>query len=369
LNIVEQLKESSSPRRRVAPELARYEDERLARLEAVGPSAPPLRCLWPPGTPFELFVYLSDRADHVTVFAGASKAGNDLRLIGELKSIGEQLPNSTFTHSFDEAYSSELHAPPLLFHAAGLRFGRGRDKNEQVVESSSQHINLATPTVLQRNGTLYAHLFAVADGASPDPLSSRFTSKSVVSYIYPLVKHLKKRPRKQTFSLLGDDSGAVGDKGLMSRRKNTYGNALSLANSDRFVTSEEADEVTLSLNDSELFTSPNTVSAPAFQSSKHSSSTTQLTSTSELVNETRWLPYWRPALRVQLVLEHGAYAAASMPPHMRRAADVLPDLHGYRPFLYMNDFFLLDHHLVGPLNDTVASLPLEVSVQTVGPTR
>jgi hypothetical protein len=157
--------------------------------------------------------------------------------------------------------------------------------------------------------------------------------------------------------------------GLMSRRKYTYGDALSMANSDRFVTSEEADEVTLSLNDGELFTSPNTVSAPAFQSSKHSSSTTQLTSTFELVNETRWLPYWRPALRVQLVLEHGAYAAASMPPHMRRAADVLPDLHGYRPFLYINDFFLLDHHLVGPLNDSVASLPLEVSVQTVGPIR
>jgi hypothetical protein len=260
-----------------------------------------------------------------------------------------------------------------LFHASGLRFGRGRDKNELLAESSTQHIDIATPIILQRNGTLYAHIFAVADGASPDPLSPRFASASVVSFVYPLVKHLKRRPRKQTFSLLGEDGGAVGDRGLISRRSNVNGDAVSHANTDTFVTSSDnmksGNNAPGPYEGDDLFTSSDTSSSPiASRPINHSTSAAQLT-TPEPANETRWLPYWRPALRIQLVLEHGAYAAASMPPHMRRAADVLPDLHGYRPFLYINDFVLLDHHLVGPLNDSVASLPLEVSIESVGPIR
>jgi len=69
---------------------------------------------------------------------------------------------------------------------------------------------------------------------------------------------------------------------------------------------------------------------------------------------------------VQLVFEVGAYKPLQMPPHMRAAADVLPALGGYRPFVYVNDFWLLNHHLAGPLNETVPQVPLELSFSAGG---
>lgn len=336
-NFMETLKESSSGRRRVAPELQAYEDERLARAESISKTAPPLKPLWTPETPFEIFVYISDRADPITRFL------EDEPLEIARDSV---LHNVTFDALAEQGDASrgvvsngadEPHSPPLLWHIRGFKFG---------VEypTQRQFFNISTNAALRQNASVYAHIYYAARGASIDPESPLFRSADVIRQVYPLVKYLKQRPKKQTFSLLGEDASA-GDKALTAKRSDadkngSFGFGFGIKEEEKDQEKEEANTIN---KESDISTSSS--------------------------NETIYLSYWRPTLHLQLVTEFGQYVAHNLPPHMKVSLDAEPALNGYRPFSYINDFWLLNHHLVGPLNETALVVPLEITFSNVGQIR
>jgi hypothetical protein len=335
-NFMETLKESSSGRRRVATELQAYEDERLARAESISKTAPPLKPLWTPETPFEIFVYLSDRADPISRFH------EDEPLEISRDSV---LHNVTFEALAEEQVDASKgvssngadapHSPPLLWHIRGFKFG---------VEypTQRQFFNISTNAALRQNASVYAHIYFAARGASIDPDSPLYRSADVIRHVYPMVKYLKQRPKKQTFSLLGEDASA-GDKALTSKRSDADKNGSF---GFGFGIKEEEEEIKETAN---------TINSEA--------------DTSSSSNETIYLSYWRPTLHLQLVTEFGQYVAHNLPPHMKVSLDAEPALNGYRPFTYINDFWLLNHHLVGPLNETALVVPLEISFSYVGQMR
>jgi hypothetical protein len=205
-----------------------------------------------------------------------------------------------------------------------------------------QFFNITTNAALRQNASVYAHIYFAARDASIDPESPSFRSSDVIRHVYPLVKYLKQRPKKQTFSLLGDDAAAAsGDKALTSKRLDADKNG-SFGFGFGIKKEEDDDEV----------------------KTIESSLGTTLPS-----NETIYLSYWRPTLHLQLVTEFGQYVAHNLPPHMKLSLDAEPTLNGYRPFAYINDFWLLNHHLVGPLNETAIIVPLEITFSYVGQMR
>ena len=150
-NFMETLKESSSGRRRVAPELQAYEDERLARAESISKTAPPLKPLWTPETPFEIFVYISDRADPITRFFEDEPLEISRDSVLHNVSFDALAEQGDASRGVVSNGADEPHSPPLLWHIRGFKFG---------VEypTQRQFFNISTNAALRQNASVYAHI-------------------------------------------------------------------------------------------------------------------------------------------------------------------------------------------------------------------
>ncbi|GMH52352.1 hypothetical protein TrRE_jg12510, partial [Triparma retinervis] len=79
-----------------------------------------------------------------------------------------------------------------------------------------------------------------------------------------------------------------------------------------------------------------------------------------------WLSYWKPTLNLQMVEMTQAFPRNGIPPQMSSKMKFSDSVSGrYYPVLYVNEFWLTSDKLV-PVNGTVASLPLSVSLSSVG---
>jgi hypothetical protein len=366
--------------RKVLPELAYREEERKARLAAV-PKGSRLRNLWRPSAEFELFVFLATSAAPVADFAavddaqrqwaagvrhaalahapwnaghsgvtvtepGAAPPGSSgggggapafsllggffKRQLDRLASSGSvtTLPNATVSGLAAAAASEDGDgggggcdgaAPAALVWAQrGLTY----DWAPGTVE---QHLNVTLPRcVLTNASNVYAHVFAVAAGGHPSAGHARFGGPgSVLTAVYPLVTLLRRKPRKETFSLL-----------------DSMGGGSDIKPPPRAAAPPSAE-----------------ASAPAAPSSPTS-------------NETRWLPYWRPALPLALLVDGSVHPASALPPPLDSVLDVAADpatarMAGggtaYVPPLLVDDFWTLAAHLVEVNATSDPVVPLRVS--------
>jgi hypothetical protein len=395
---LEVLKESSSGKRKVMPELQAYEDDRRRRLDATREAAAApggrggLHNIWPQGTPFDIFVYLSERADPIDVFsmdvtapsgwadtaaaagregAGAGDEGGEALVArpapaspggksggGFLSGHVEgglaalltttppiRLPNTSFTALVDNAgnpsSSSSSHAPPLLWKQGGLTydFAEGTSR-EQVIAVS------LPPAVREKNGTLFAHLYVCALGTSPDPSSPRFRQERVISSVIPVLKWLKKRPTKRVVNLLTGDGGDNAAAAAAAQKQPVWGIGLE-PEAKGGAGSGAADGAALTEAQQEEEEERRRRADPVAAAAADAA--------------LPFLPYFKPTLHLQLIVDSTKYAPKSLPPHMLASIETEPALGGYKPPLYVNDFWMLNHHLVGPLNGSVASVPLTVS--------
>lgn len=347
--MLELLKESSSGKKKVMPELQFYEDDRLARLETAKAGAKALHNVWPMGTPLDLFVYLSESPNPVTHFTSASKqtgwiadaaGAEDIAVdaAGNTITAGAAAPvmaNETFDGLVTAAASAstavvgsdsggDAAAPAaLLWHQPGLAYD-WQDSN-----SREQHFNVTLPSSLQHNGSLYAHVYVCAMGASPDPSSSRYNSARVIHVVHPMVRYLKARPKKHKVNLL---SGEGDEDGKQQQKVAAWG--IGAASDD---SGSEAGTVVAG-------DKPDAAS-----------------STSASATEQPILSYFKPTLHLQLVVDHTKYPSTQIPPHVLATIDADPSLGGYKPPLYINEFWMQTHHLSGPLNETVRVVPLTIS--------
>lgn len=74
-----------------------------------------------------------------------------------------------------------------------------------------------------------------------------------------------------------------------------------------------------------------------------------------------YISMWKPSFYINPVLDHSTYSARQPPPpFVSPEMEVDKEAGLYSPVLFLNEFWLLEEHLI-PVNDTVTSLPLEIS--------
>ena len=82
------------------------------------------------------------------------------------------------------------------------------------------------------------------------------------------------------------------------------------------------------------------------------------------VPEGEYIPYWKPKMHLQLVVDQVAFAIDAMPPLMHNALHQsgLMQGHRYRPFVYVNELTVMKAHWAA-VNASATSLPLEISAK------
>ncbi|CAI5736339.1 unnamed protein product [Hyaloperonospora brassicae] len=74
-----------------------------------------------------------------------------------------------------------------------------------------------------------------------------------------------------------------------------------------------------------------------------------------------YVSMWKPSFAINVVLDHTTYSTRQPPqPFLATAMNVDEAAGLYSPVLFLNEFWLLDEHLI-VVNDTVKTLPLELS--------
>ena len=378
----------------VLPELARYEAEKSAALAAV-PAAAKLANLWPSGQRFDLFVFLSTDAAPIVdfralegVYGGgrrfessstglidpaltdtseeeapreATGGGGAISLFGGVMQrfissqagVARRLANRTFTGLLREAEPSPTSdeigvsgggdVPAGGAAAAGevgprtalLWAQRGLTYDGAAGNAREQLFNVSLPDSVLTNATgLYAHIYFVA---APGPRGLRsggielLPSDGVIRLVAPLVVLLKRKPQKATFNLLEGDGTATPLTGGGGGAASSWGVGQDAA-------------------------SP----APTPSTAASAGDATDNTSV------VRVLPYWRPALSIELIHDFSVYAPKSLPPHVSSTlkVEVGPRGVGYTPLAWVNTFWVLGHHLVALNASGPPTVPLTLSYST-----
>jgi hypothetical protein len=323
--LFETIKEASSGKKRVAPELQAYEDARLAALAAAQRRGASLRNAWPPAAAYDVSVFLSTSAEPLDLGAAEAAAA------AVAAAPAAPLANASFDGLLAAA---EPGAAPLFWRQAGLAYAGGAARREQ-------HVNVSLPPAVLANASrVYAHVFFARAGTPLDPAAPGYERARVASAVVPLVKFLKRKPVKPRFSLLGDDAG--GNATAPAAREMKFGIATTDAARDELAAARRAASEAARADDA-----PPAAAAGG--------------------GAVLMLPYWKPTLHLQLVVDHSVIGAGALPPMVAPAVDVVElaggEL-GYTPHFYLNDFWLLSHHLVA-INASVPVVPLTVSVSTV----
>ena len=293
-------------RRHVGPELAAFEADRYARLSLARNEAAASRAsllpLWPRGAPFDLLVYLST----------AASLGGAREDLPEEDPVAGGGGGGAAPPAANVSVEGLRHGGPplLLWRQRGLRVGDSAERAQSFLVT-------LPPEVLANETGVYAHVFFRRAGAPLAPSEPGFSAAAVLYHVQPLVKLLQVKPKRPRVSLLGD------------------GGSPSPPPAMRF--GIQAREVaTLSGS-----ATPSPTAKPPPE------------------------PYWKPALRLQLVDDQSPLPPGSLPPPVALAAQLQrapgSGAWGYLPHLYVNEFWLLGHHL-HHLNASAPPLPLEVAL-------
>jgi hypothetical protein len=327
-NLLNTIQEASSGRRKVDPELRAADDERLARLVAAQRAGGPIQAAWPPGVRIDVLVLLSTSADADAAAGTAERgrragagagagAGNETVLFDGLLNVG----------SGNSGDGSDAGA--LLWHTESVALGDSA--------AHEARFNVSLPAAVLANASrVFAHVFFTRGGAPIDPAAAHFSRRDVVHVTVPMIRYLKRKPKKPRFNLMGEDSGA----GATPTPPARVGIAMSTA--DRAALDAERADAK---------------AAAAAEKASEKAVTAAV------------LPYWKPTLHVQLVNDFSPLPPGALPPMITPVAQVFRDdatgAYVYTPHFYLNDFWLLGHHLV-PLNETADPVvPLVVSYSPV----
>uniref|UniRef100_F1KWW5 Cleft lip and palate transmembrane protein 1 n=1 Tax=Ascaris suum TaxID=6253 RepID=F1KWW5_ASCSU len=133
---------------------------------------PPARNLFPPGQKFDLYVYFSESMDQFTSF-------------NEQKAL--------FWKETGLVYGDWVSGP----NGDGTR---------------SKSATFPTPEVLLNNGSIYAHVFIVKRGQSPDPKDRHYVKREVIHHVRQLNKYKKKYYKKTQNLLTGKTEQSEEDR-------------------------------------------------------------------------------------------------------------------------------------------------------------
>ncbi|KAE9019602.1 Cleft lip and palate transmembrane protein 1 [Phytophthora rubi] len=168
-----------------------------------------------------------------------------------------------------------------------------------------RQMNVTVDEHLLANGSLYAHVFLTKDGHSPNPADGSFDAMSSVHRSVELTAF---RPPPK----------------IVKKR-----NLLAAAAEE-----EEEEE----------------------EEQQHTEKEEKETEEKDV-----YVSMWKPSLYINPVLDHSTYSARQPPPpFVSTEMEVDKEAGLYSPVLFLNEFWLLEEHLI-PVNDSVTALPLEIS--------
>ncbi|KAF0700308.1 Aste57867_9121 [Aphanomyces stellatus] len=213
-----------------------------------GQPLPPHTNLFPPSTPVELLVYVSEASD----------------------------------------FDFERDADRLVWSQKDLTYDFVDESERKLA------LNVSVTDHVRRNGTVYAHVFFTQAAYSANPSDARFNPLKTV---YKQLELITYRPREKK-----------------TKRRNLLQKVDAVADDDI----EDVDDPT-------------------------------------------YVAHWKPTLIVNAVCDQSVYARGTAPlpfigPHMQ----VDPVSGRYLPIVWLNDFWVLEDHLVA-INATLTTLPLELT--------
>lgn len=386
------LASASGKRLNVPQELAEYEETRVAALTGLDPKAR-LANAWAVGTPFTLFVFLSESALPLPPFDPSKQVGPVLKpwisedpsyggitassvetpvqssgsggISGVLGLFGEStikrylagpVPRHAPSGHFEGlSDAEEAGAAALIWKQEGLTYGFDESNYWETV------VNVTlSPRVIANASRLYAHVLLVVEGAQLDPSEPGFRASDVIRIVHPLIKLLPHKPRKTTYNLI-DAMSPVGPG-------SDGPSALPGTNAH------------MAFGIGAATPTPTPSSPPEPEDDAAHGKGVQMR------------PYWKPTLSVQIVPDWSVYPGkGSLPPHVAAVLVVEPPPPGappgepalYTPVSLVNDFWQLgvrplcthkhtslitrrsprcplQHHLIA-INDTVSVVPLTLS--------
>ena len=350
----------------VDPALKRYDEDRAAALAAI-PASAKLPNLWRNGQRFDLFVFLSTDAAPIRnfsalerVYSGTAAENEDVveqpssggspptvslfgglmqRFVSSQSGVTRRLVNRTFTGLLDGAGGEGGDGDPSAPVSALIWAQRGLSFDWAPTNPREQLINVSLPASVLANATgVYAHVYFVTDPGWVSLNAGMSPSGSVIRIVHPLVTLLKRKPVKATYNLL-EGSGVNASSG--SARSWGIGATAAAPTQLPQIDGDAGEELVDS-----AATSPAVAAAAA-------------------ATTTRILPYWRPALSIELIHDFSVYSKSGLPPHVSTKLQVThgPSGVGYTPLAWINTFWVLGHHLI-PINGTTPVVPLTLSYST-----
>ncbi|GLE10055.1 hypothetical protein PINS_up022050 [Pythium insidiosum] len=214
-------------------------------------------------------------------------------------------PNETFSFAAMDATAEQA---ALLWHVRDVPYSTDAAREW----TASLNVSVDAAALLQRNESLYAHVFVTKEGHSPNPDDAEYSASACMHGVTPLVAY---RPRGQR----------VVKRNLLS----------SVTQPDA------AEEAAAPVDDSSL--------EPAAAADDD--------------NDGSFVPMWKPSVTVNVVFDTTVYSRATVRPPPFLAPHLALDRASstYAPVLLLNEFWLLEEHLV-PLNATSAAAPLPLSL-------
>lgn len=244
----------------------------------------------------------------------------------------------------------DREATALLWHASDLKMSSG------ATAGGSLLVNVTLPAAVRdHNATLVAHvlLCAIPPGGRRGSRDVSCTDhpERFVRILYPVVLHRPKRQQAELRSLLDDASQQLSEGGASepkARQQPSFGIGAVTGEDD----GEVADEDVFAQGGSGAGSSGRVQSGPSGSGADGEA------------GDSLVLPYWRPTLHVASVVDSPTLQKGKIPPHVPDIVQVTPDGHGYVPLTLVNDWWLLSSRL-REVNATTDAMPLEVSWEGV----
>jgi len=397
----------------VHPALQEFEAIRKRALDAV-PAGRVLPQLWPQGTGFDMYVFLSTSSSPDLDFtmpdaldagqaafrvkeSSASAPQTSFTLLGTLSEVWEKgfigraitaisRGESVFKAASKEATgtasgsadgqpgepeatneapawealraaggAADQEATALLWHASDLKLASG------ATSGGSLLVNVSLPAAVRdRNATLVAHvlLCAVPPGGRRGARDVSCTDhpERFVRVLYPVVLHRPKKQQAELRSLLDDASQALSEGAGAGepkpRQQPSFGIGAAADASGEDESDDGADVFSLAGG------------AAGGSGRARGADASSASGADGEAGDGLVLPYWRPTLHVATVVDSPTLQKGKIPPHVPDLMQVTPDGQGYVPLTLVNDWWLLSSRL-REVNATTESMPLEVSWEGV----
>eukprot|EP01083_Nonionella_stella_P025682 70762_1 len=223
-------------------------------------------------------------------------------------------------------------ATKLLWEESALSY----DWNE--ASERALNVTVPCPESLQKNGTMWAHIYFSRNGMSPDPKDSIYDKESF-GKSFEMVKYGKQR--------------------IIKKKKNLIEQSFS-ANDPEEVADSATDDPEPPVEEEEP--------EPATEDQEEGWLQARLDGREKAVTGPKEVVpivgFWKPTLTLRLVVDFTAFQKGAIPPQMAGAVKLHQDPDtlelSYFPVIYIDEFWVLSERMV-QLNDTVKTLDLEIS--------